>query len=479
MRLLVDLSHAAGGYVGIAQDIRLIFAMLCGLDGVEPSGLLMPAGRHDLPRLDPSSPDAAALTAAVLHAMERNWDGPERQRFPFGLLQQARMVRQQLRISHGLLPPAGSGQGDSIWRMLFGKTLAPDQRATILARPFRATDLSVASVIDRALRLPPSLHKRLDASGYDAVLFCMPRPVRLPAGVRQIMRFHDAVPVTDADTVGRWQMGLAHSRLVRACDPDAIFVCNSPQSRDNLLALDPGRHGTAVVIPCALAPAAPASGGIAVNAIIERHLTFRALGTEALDSQAVAPPGWERPAAAGMRYVLSVSTLEPRKNYGGLIRGWERAAARTGDGLRLVIVGGPGWREEALLGQMRSGVASGQILHLQDVPQDELQALMRGAACFALPSFNEGFGYSPLEAMQAGTRCVVSDIPVFRWIFGESVVYVDPYDADAIADGIMRASAPEGAEGLAPTEPVLARFRPQAVSQAWQQLLGMMNEIQP
>ena len=51
MRLLVDLSHAAGGYVGIAQDIRLIFSMLCDLDGVEPTGLLMPAGRHDLPTL--------------------------------------------------------------------------------------------------------------------------------------------------------------------------------------------------------------------------------------------------------------------------------------------------------------------------------------------------------------------------------------------------------------------------------------------
>ena len=473
MRLLIDLSHAAGGYVGIAQDIRLIFSMLCDAEGVEPSGLLMAAGRHDLPHLRPGDPDAAAMTAAVLHAMERNWDGPERLGFPRNLGQTARFVSQQARIRHALLPAAGRGQGDSIWRMLFGKTLEPARRGRVLEHAFYGTDLSVASVIDRALRLPASLHKRLDTPGFDAVLFCMPRPVRLLPGVRQIMRFHDAVPVTDADTVGRWQMGLAHSRLVRACDPDAVFVCNSPQSRENLLAIDPTREPTSVVIPCALAPEMPASPVLEVASIIERHLTFRALGADG------APPGWERPET-GMRYVLAVSTLEPRKNYAGLIRGWERAAARMGDTLRLVIVGGRGWREEALLEQMRPGVASGRILHLENVPQDELQALMRGGACFALPSFNEGFGYSPLEAMQVGTACVVSDIPVFRWIFGDSVLYADPYDPDSIAAAIESASRHGASSSLGASGPVLRHFQPDTVKAEWQRLVERLaDEARP
>ena len=467
MRLLVDLSHAAGGYVGIAQDIRLIFSMLCDVEGVEPSGLLMPAGRHDLPRVRPDDPDAAAMTAAVLHAMERNWDGPERLGFPRNIGQNARFLGQQARIRHALLPAAARSQGDSIWRLLFSKTLDPSRRSRVLGRCFYGTDVSVASVIDRALRLPASLHKRLDTPGFDAVLFCMPRPVRLLSGVRQIMRFHDAVPVTDADTVGRWQMGLAHSRLVRACDPDAVFVCNSPQSRDNLLAIDPTRERTSVVIPCALAPEVPASAVHQVTSILERHLTFRALGADA------APLGWEGPAA-GVRYVLAVSTLEPRKNYPGLIRGWERAAARMGDTLRLVIVGARGWREEALLEQMRPGVASGRILHLENVPQDELQALMRGAACFVLPSFNEGFGYAPLEAMQVGTPCVVSDIPVFRWIFATSVLYADPYDPESIALAMEQAARQDSSARLGASEPVLARFRTDTVKAEWRRLFDRL-----
>ena len=479
-RVLVDLSHAADGYVGVAQDLRLIFAMLCGIPTAEVSGLLMPTGRHDLPHVRPGRADAAALTASVLHWMERNWERPERRSFPFSLLQRAQTLRQVVRTRHQLLPLDDRGQLNALWRVLFEKTLAPDQRARVLAQSFFATDLSVSSIIDLCAHPPFPLRKQLAAGGFDAVLFCMPRPVRLPPGVRQIIRFHDAVPVTDTDTVVGWRVALAHSRLVRACAPDAIFVCNSPQSLESLTSLDPSRAERAVIIPCAVAPADKAAAGIDLCAVVRRHLRFRALGRRPGGGEIVtAPPGWQPPTPA-MRYVLSVSTLEPRKNFPGLIRGWERVVSRSDPDLRLVIVGGPGWREEAVLAEMRPGVESGRILHLQNLPQEELQALMRGAACFAFPSFNEGFGYSPLEAMQAGAPCVVSDLPVFRWIFGDAALFVDPYDTDAIATGIERLTSKPGHAELAAglrnrSERVLARFRPAAVAQAWETLLGGLS----
>jgi glycosyltransferase involved in cell wall biosynthesis len=469
-RLLVDLSHAADGYVGVAQDLRLVFAMLCEIDSLEVSGLLMAAGRHDLPLVHPNCADAAALTASVLHWMERNWSRPEHRSMPLGLLQKAQTLRQLLRTRHQMLPMDRS-QLNAIWRVLFAKTLAPAQRERVLAQHYFATDLSVSSIIDLCVHTPVPLRKRLAADNFDAVLFCMPRPVKLPRGVRQIVRFHDAVPVTDTDTVGGWKMALAHSRLVRACNPDAIFVCNSPHSRDALIGLDPKREEHAVVVPCAVAPAQGSLRGIDVLAVINRHLTFRALGPGPRGHE----PGWMAPSAA-MRYVLSVSTLEPRKNFPGLIRAWERVIARSDPDLRLVIVGEAGWREECVLAEMRPGVASGRILHLQHLPQEDLQALMHGAACFAFPSFNEGFGYTPLEAMQAGANCVVSDLPVFRWIFGDAALYVDPYDTDSIATGIERLTCRHGWRELGASlqeksEQVLTRFRPASISQAWEAVL--------
>jgi glycosyltransferase involved in cell wall biosynthesis len=96
-------------------------------------------------------------------------------------------------------------------------------------------------------------------------------------------------------------------------------------------------------------------------------------------------------------------------------------------------VGGPGWREGEVLSQLRPGVERGQIFHLQNVPTDDMQTLMRHAACLASVSYNEGFGYSPLEAMQAGAPCLISDLAVFRWIFGDAALYVDPYDVASSA----------------------------------------------
>jgi glycosyltransferase involved in cell wall biosynthesis len=470
-RVLVDLSHAADGYVGVAQDLRLIFAMLCGLDTIEVSGLLMPTGRHDLPLIHPRARDPAALTAAVINWMEHVWSPPAAGgTAAANLLRRLRAIRQLARLRHHVVPLAERAQLNAVWRVLFAKTLTPDQRGLVLGADFFATDLSVSGIIDFCVHTPRAIRKRLNVQHADAVLFCMPRPVRLPRGVRQIIRFHDAVPVTDADTVASWKMALAHSRLLRACAPDALFVCNSPQSRETLISLDPAREPFATVIPCAVAPPMTTLAGIRPHAVMARHLTFRALGQPG----AAPPAGWSPPGEA-TRYVLSVSTMEPRKNFSGLIRGWERVIARGAPDLRLVIVGEAGWHEEKVLADMRAGVASGRILHLQHLPQEDLQALMRGAECFAFPSFNEGFGYTPLEAMQAGTPCLVSDLPVFRWIFGDAALYADPYDTDSIASGIERlvtgpASADLAASLVSRADRVLARFRPAVIAGAWEAL---------
>ena len=134
----------------------------------------------------------------------------------------------------------------------------------------------------------------------------------------------------------------------------------------------------------------------------------------------------EGPAADG-DYVLTVGTLEPRKN----LRRVAEAANRLGVELR--VVGARGWGAV--------DVGGNGVRWLGWVPDDELARLYRGARCVAYASVYEGFGIPVLEAMACGAAVVTSRGGATEEVADGAAVLVDPLDAAAIADGIERAAA--------------------------------------
>jgi glycosyltransferase involved in cell wall biosynthesis len=142
-------------------------------------------------------------------------------------------------------------------------------------------------------------------------------------------------------------------------------------------------------------------------------------------------------------YILCVSTLEPRKNYPSLIQAFNMLKQRAGAAralaeLKLVIVGNLGWKYDAILDGMRDLVERGEVVHLENVPAEEMCDLYSAAAALVFPSNYEGFGFPPLEAMQCGTPVIASDIAAHRWVLGDAALYCNPYDAGAIAAAIER-----------------------------------------
>lgn len=135
------------------------------------------------------------------------------------------------------------------------------------------------------------------------------------------------------------------------------------------------------------------------------------------------------------RFILSVGTLEPRKN---LLRLVEAFALLREPGLKLVLVGGRGWHEAALFARV-------QELHLNDdvifpgyVPGDELPLWYSAATAVAYPSLYEGFGMPVLEALAAGAAVLTSERSGLPEAAGEGALLVDPCDVQAIADGLRR-----------------------------------------
>ena len=122
-------------------------------------------------------------------------------------------------------------------------------------------------------------------------------------------------------------------------------------------------------------------------------------------------------------YVLSVGTLEPRKN---LARVQQAARALA---VPLRVIGAEGW------GGVKVEGWAGRV------SDEELAALYRGARCLVYPSLYEGFGLPVLEAMASGTPVVTSRGGATEEVAGDAAVLVDPLDVDAIAAGITEALA--------------------------------------
>jgi glycosyltransferase involved in cell wall biosynthesis len=130
----------------------------------------------------------------------------------------------------------------------------------------------------------------------------------------------------------------------------------------------------------------------------------------------------------GRPYLLSVATLEPRKNLQTLVDAFRLL---NGD-LQLAVAGGGGWGKQPAL-------AVPGVRPLGYTPHEELPRLYRGAAVFVYPSRFEGFGMPVVEAMACGAPCVVSSHPSLDEACGDAAIRVDPEQPEAIADGIERA----------------------------------------
>lgn len=139
-------------------------------------------------------------------------------------------------------------------------------------------------------------------------------------------------------------------------------------------------------------------------------------------------------------YILTVGSIQPRKNLPRLIRAFA-ALCREGN-IRplptLVIVGKRGWLYEETLDTAENSEVKERILFTDYVPESDLPALYTGATCFVYPSYFEGFGIPPLEAMRCGTPTITGDRTCFPEIIGDGGLMVDPFDETAILEGILK-----------------------------------------
>jgi glycosyltransferase involved in cell wall biosynthesis len=173
-------------------------------------------------------------------------------------------------------------------------------------------------------------------------------------------------------------------------------------------------------------------------------------------------------------YILSVGTVQPRKNYQMLIRAFQPVAANWP--YNLLIVGGKGWLYDDVLAEVTRQGLDGRVFFAGFVNDTDLPALYSGATLFVFPSLYEGFGLPLLEAMGCGAPVITSYASSLPEVAGEGTIQLSPHETAAWTEAINRllANPAERARMVANGFRQARRFSWQ---KAARQLLGVYKRL--
>lgn len=206
-----------------------------------------------------------------------------------------------------------------------------------------------------------------------------------------------------------------NSRLPRAIEKAAFVLVDSEFVREEVLAVYGPRPEKVITTPLGVSEA------------------FRPLTAEE------ARPVLARHKLVHGQYILTVGTLEPRKNLRGALRAYGMLPAALRARYPLVLAGMPGWQLEDLTGELEAGARKGDLKPLGYVADADLPSLYAGARAFLYPSLYEGFGLPVLEAFACGAPVVTSNGSSLKELAADYAATVDPADPAAVSTALREA----------------------------------------
>jgi len=507
-RVLLELRPAFDGYAGIPQETRLLFRGLRMLESCEVAGMLqmshriLAKGTYDQGLLFNSAwlPPSARInrySRVVISAAERPFATPlERLREAIArrLMSGTLTVQTLLDLSSVKLWSFRAKHfEDFIWRTLFAKSLPAADFDLVTSAPqmiCRAPwhSMHMAGLNSLTFRRTAK-YPKLRTRGVDIFIAQTPYPGRVTRGTSMIVRYHDALPVFMPHTIPDKSLHQAtHFHALAAnVRAGARFACVSQATRGDLLRVFPKAEQQAVVIPNMVShhyfnerSSSELVAGIIRSRLHEgdsakkvdvqpKFLTLREQESFYARSLQKKP----------FRYLLSVSTIEPRKNHARLLAAWEVLKAETDPDLKLVVVGGLGWDYDLTLRGFRPWIERGQLFMLNAVPAPDLRVLYKHAAATVCPSLGEGFDFSGVESMRSGGVVIASGIAVHREVYRDAAAYFDPYSTAELVAALKHTLYGDQATRVQEHlrrrgEEVSARYLPAEILPQWDRFLAQV-----
>ncbi len=243
----------------------------------------------------------------------------------------------------------------------------------------------------------------------------LPEVTRRVPGMKRVLTVYDLIPIRYPQYCGPNAPARMRA-ILDSLDPADGIICHSVATQKDVMAYREDIPAERIsVIPLAADPVFKPASTEAARAVRKKYRL---------------PEG---------PYVLTVSRIEPRKNLDLVVRAYKRLVEQQKSGDLSLILCGSSQDDRSKLDRaiQDCGALAKRIISLGRVPDEDLSPLYSGALVFVYPSFCEGFGLPPLEAMQCGTPVIVSNATSLPEVVGDAGILVDPTDEDGLCRAMM------------------------------------------
>ncbi len=232
--------------------------------------------------------------------------------------------------------------------------------------------------------------------------------------VKRWITVYDLIPIKFPQFFGNQSRHLIHD-VIDSISRDDIVFCISESTKKDLM-----EYRSDLI-----------SSQVLVTYLAASHLFSKITNQEEIQ---VVQKKYKIPSD----YILSVCTLEPRKNIVSVIKAFSQFISKhPTEDMYLVLVGTKGWDFDSIFEQINTNESiRKKVIITGYVNDSDLAPLYSGAICFIYPSIYEGFGLPPLEAMQCGVPVITSNNSSLPEVVGDAGILVDAYDIDAIQKSI-------------------------------------------